>query len=313
MYKWHLEKANNKFKCPNCGAEKRFKRYVYEHNGEYIDDLVGKCDRIGSCGYHYTPKEFFQDNNIDPNSKIPANYKTITPIKTLPKRKINTMDKSLIVILMSTDSHFVKFLTTIFNQEQIDQLQEKYFMGALNKDVIFWQVDEKMELRAGKLMKYNPTTGRRAKTEHGTYWLHNLEQYNKDLPKDWKIAQCLFGEHLLAIYPLKPICLVESEKTAIIASVYFSEYNWLSTGGASQFTKERCQSLKGKTIELFPDLGMFDTWKIKATEIEKELNCKFHLNTFLEESATPEQREQGLDIADILLDNKIEINELITM
>lgn len=312
MYKWHLEKANNKFTCPKCGAEKRFKKYVYEHNGEYIDDSVGKCDRVNVCGYHYPPKEFFQDNNIDPNSKIPANYKTITPTKTLPQRKINTMDKNLIVKLMSTDSHFVKFLTTIFNQEQIDQLQEKYFMGALNKDVIFWQVDEKMELRAGKLMKYNPITGRRAKTDHGTYWLHNLEQYNKDLPKDWQITQCLFGEHLLTIYPQKPICLVESEKTAIIASSFFPQYNWLATSGANNFSEDKCLCLKGKTIELFPDLGMYDLWQKKALKIEAEHKCKFNINNFLQETSTPEQKEQGCDIADILLEREVKHSELFT-
>ena len=41
MYKWHLEKENHKFTCPHCGEKKRFKRYVYEHNGEYIDETVG--------------------------------------------------------------------------------------------------------------------------------------------------------------------------------------------------------------------------------------------------------------------------------
>lgn len=324
MYKWFLEKANNKFTCPHCGAEKRFKRYVYEHNGQYIDESVGMCDRINNCGYHYTPKQFFEDRGIDANSKILKGYNNLknnkyNQVKQNQEIKIFILDKKWITESLSNETSFVKFLETKFTKEQINEIQRLYFLGEVDncdgkeKDVIFWQVDILKRVRAGKIMKYDKITGKRLHSQEAINWVHKVKVVKEELPEDWKMTQCLFGEHLLAIYPQKPICLVESEKAAIIASVYFSEYNWLSTGGASQFTKERCQSLKGKTIELFPDLGMFDTWKIKATEIEKELNCKFHLNTFLEESATPEQREQGLDIADILLDNKIEINELITM
>jgi hypothetical protein len=30
--------------------------------GRQIADTVGRCDRESSCGYHYTPKEYFADN-----------------------------------------------------------------------------------------------------------------------------------------------------------------------------------------------------------------------------------------------------------
>ena len=28
----------------------------------YINDIVGKCNRIDKCGYHYTPPQYFTDN-----------------------------------------------------------------------------------------------------------------------------------------------------------------------------------------------------------------------------------------------------------
>ena len=324
MYKWHLEKENHKFTCPHCGEKKRFKRYVYEHNGEYIDETVGMCDRINTCGYHLTPKQFFANRGIDVNSVLPKscnNLKNNTSyqVKKKEEAKIFTIDNKWITKALSKDTSFMKFLKTKFTQEQINEIQRLYFLGGVNygddkeEDVIFWQVDILHRVRAGKIIKYDSTTGKRLHTQDAINWIHCIDTIKEELPKDWKMTQCLFGEHLLTIYPQNPICLVESEKAAIIASVYYPENNWLATGGATQFTKELCKSLKGKTIELFPDLGMFDTWKIKATEIEKELNCKFHLNTFLEENATPEQRKEGFDIADILLEEKIEINELITM
>lgn len=49
-----------------------------------------------------------------------------------------------------------------------------------------------------------------------------------------KYKLCLFGEHLLSG---KPVCIVESEKTAIIASFFYPDYDWLATGGASGANK----------------------------------------------------------------------------
>lgn len=51
------------------------------------------------------------------------------------------------------------------------------------------------------------------------------------LPADWQLSQCLFGEHLLALYQGKPVGLVESEKTAVIAAGLMPKYMWLATGG----------------------------------------------------------------------------------
>lgn len=53
------------------------------------------------------------------------------------------------------------------------------------------------------------------------------------LPADWELSQCLFGEHLLALYPGKPMGLVESEKTAVIAAGLMPKYVWVATGGRS--------------------------------------------------------------------------------
>ena len=28
----------------------------------YVNDRVGKCNRLDKCGYHYTPHQYFEDN-----------------------------------------------------------------------------------------------------------------------------------------------------------------------------------------------------------------------------------------------------------
>lgn len=65
-YRFHLQKyrPGSKTACPECGRKACFTRYVDEEAQVSFSDNVGKCDHINSCGYHYTPKEYFQDNPI---------------------------------------------------------------------------------------------------------------------------------------------------------------------------------------------------------------------------------------------------------
>lgn len=53
----------SRYHCPQCGKEE-FTRYINTDTKEYLSDRVGKCNRINHCGYHYSPKQFFQDNNF---------------------------------------------------------------------------------------------------------------------------------------------------------------------------------------------------------------------------------------------------------
>lgn len=70
----------------------------------------------------------------------------------------------------------------------------------------------------------------------------------------------MFGEHLLKQYPFKNVAIVESEKTAVICSFFWSEYIWLATGGKSQLN-DRLLVLKGRKIVAFPDVDGYQEWK----------------------------------------------------
>ena len=66
QYRYQLEKyrgRSTRHVCPQCGRKNVFTRYVdTENNNIYINDNVGKCNRLDKCGYHYTPKQYFTDN-----------------------------------------------------------------------------------------------------------------------------------------------------------------------------------------------------------------------------------------------------------
>jgi len=144
-------------------------------------------------------------------------------------------------------------------------------------------------------MLYNPANGKRIKDlEPPSDWIHSYSR----LP-NFNLEQSLFGEHLLAKDPTKTCALVESEKTAIIASVYLPQFIWLAVGGLSGLRVEKCQVLKGRNVILFPDLGGYQKWKDKLVDLAPFCNVK--ISDLLERKATSEEKNQGLDIADYLM------------
>ena len=79
-------------------------------------------------------------------------------------------------------------------------------------------------------MLYNAHSGKRVKEpfSHIT-WAHKVLNLH-----NFSLKQCFFGEHLLNEY--KPIAIVESEKTAIIASAYIPKFNWIAVGSLNNLT-----------------------------------------------------------------------------
>lgn len=60
-----------RYDCPGCGKHKIFSRYLDTQTGEHLRPSVGRCNRESNCGYHYTPKQYFEDN---PDSIAPAKH-----------------------------------------------------------------------------------------------------------------------------------------------------------------------------------------------------------------------------------------------
>lgn len=84
-YRFHLQKyrPGSKTVCPKCGRKSCFTRYVDENAQITFPNHVGKCDRINSCGYHYTPKEYFQDNPTIKETMIEQNNRSDTPSRAV--------------------------------------------------------------------------------------------------------------------------------------------------------------------------------------------------------------------------------------
>ncbi len=285
----------SRYRCPSCGKPAQFTRYIDTETGEHLSPTVGKCNRVNNCGHHEKPKQHFAENGITPNR---PQRKQITPIKKVPA--------SLIDAELFKASHkgyelnyFVTFLNNHFGADIADQLEGKYFIGTSKKwqgATVFWQIDTQGKVRTGKIMLYSPTTGKRGK--EFTYVHKEIKQ------PEFVLNQCFFGEHLLSESG-KPVAIVESEKTAIIASYFYPQFVWLASGGIDGLTAEKWKVLKGRTVTLFPDLKAFDKWKAKAQELSKI--ARVTVSEYLEQIATEAERKEGLDLADYLL--KLEIKQ----
>lgn len=302
----YLEKYTgraSRHKCPKCGDLHSFAYYLNGDTGLPIDKTVGRCNHESGCGYHYTPKQFFIDN---PKERERRNAPMIQQAMPKLQPEIGHIPFSYVEKSASYNSSFVQFLCGLFDRYSLDsptieRLMQDYALGA-TKDgsVIYWQIDFKGRVRTGKVMRYNPETGHRIKDAGGINWIHSMMKKQKLLPKDYNLAQCLFGEHLLRIYPNKAVALVESEKSALIASGIYPDYAWLASGGKSQLSIDKLKILKGRAVIMFPDVDGFEYWAGKAKEMEA-IGCKVIVSDLLERNASEEDRADKIDIADWLI------------
>lgn len=201
----------------------------------------------------------------------------------------------------SGTNHLITYLKTMLPSSAIDRIIADYRLASTpDKAIIFLQIDQDNQCRTGKIMHYDPSTGHRIKDPNKPgriNWLHSTLKRRKQLPPDWQLTQCLFGEHLLPQHPEKTVALVESEKTAIICYALMPQYLWLATGGKSQFN-HRLTALKGRKIIAFPDIDGYRTWTTKAADFPF---LDIRVSDLLEKNATPADREAHIDLADWLL------------
>ena len=297
---------STRFKCPSCEHKNSFTLYLDGNTHQPIYRTVGICNRKSKCGYHYPPKQYFMDNpnlnettskacDLHYSKPFVAKQQTVLPIGTIP---FSYVERSA-----SYQSNFVRFLCEFLTTEQISSIGDKYAIGATkNKEVIYWQIDKTGKVRTGKIMQYDRFTGKRIKHESGAIdWVHNKLKKSGTLPEDYNLQQCFFGEHLLSLNPEATVCIVESEKSALISAALLPDEIWLASGGLDNLTVDKCKVLNNRTVILYPDLNGYNKWLEKAIQIKNQCDCNISVSTLLEDISTPEAKAKGLDIADYMI------------
>jgi hypothetical protein len=152
-------------------------------------------------------------------------------------------------------------------------------------------------VHTGKIILFDENTGKRVKIPFPHInWVH--KKINKD---KYNLKQCLFGLHQLKSsiamplqYNCNTIAIVESEKTAIIMSLFIPEYKWMATGSKQNLKLQLLEPIKKENIVVYPDKGEFEDWNKKVIELQKQ-DYKIKCSSIIENS----EFETGTDLADI--------------
>ncbi|TLX76470.1 hypothetical protein E9993_06155 [Labilibacter sediminis] len=286
--RYSLEKykgRSTRYHCPQC-HQRTFTRYVDNHTNKHLSDYTGRCNRVEKCGYHFTPKMYFEKTGYEPDDfHIPASKPK--PIIKPP----SCIDKKLMQASLSNyhQNNFAIGLSKYFPEHMVLEVLQKYCVGtAKGNKTIFWQVNRLGQVRTGKVMQYNSATLKRVGYIN---WVHHIIKQ-----KDFNLKQVFFGAHLLTD-KLRPVAIAEGEKNAIFGALYYPQYNWVAVGSIEMLNVQKLNTLKGYQVTLFPDKGKaFKKW----SKIAESACFKVNVNTVLENTDLSE----GDDIADLVISIK---------
>lgn len=290
MEKISFEKKRSRVKYCPCGKSNK--------DGKFAPYL-GFEDK-GYC--HSCDKSFFPIEEIE-ESKEKGGQRPFSPP---PPKPISYIEKNYLDASLKgyDQNNFVQFLINQFGQVKAMEAVKTYNIGTSKRwpgANIFWQIDQDNKIRSGKIMLYDTSTGKR---QNKNSWVHAVLKID-----DFNLNQCFFGSHIINSDPSKSIGIVESEKTAIIASILMPKLIWLASGGKAGLKASKAEFLKDRNIILFPDLtkpgdqiNCFELWTQRAKELINEIPGIFiQVSDYLETRSTKEEKIQGLDIADYFL------------
>ena len=304
----------NCFKCFSCGAK-----------GGVVDFLMNYAKMAYPDAIRYLGKKYnIETDGVDIDYTPPPPKPAPPPLPTLelPKRIIA---KGLLSV---EDITLVKWIRTGINwdvvqRSRIDHVLNHYAVGNSQQGMaIFWLIDEKGQLRTGKMMRYTPD-GHRDRSGYNFDWIHSALSRkwvngeavyeapwpHPDLfnPDEQEMRSCYFGLHLLDKYKRKDVeqtvNIVESEKTAILMAIAYGnnvKQVWMACGGIENINRDKLKPIidQKRRIILYPDRDGIEKWRIKCEQLHYD---RVTLNT---EPVTkwwkPEDGEKA-DIADVVI------------
>ena len=287
-YRYKLKNVRPTMRCPQCGR-KSFSPYVDTQSGEILGEAIGMCSHKVSCGYHRPPTK----DDIGGNAHI-SQY-----IKDIDTRQPYLLEPSVYEGLKSNTlvDNFSVNLRGFFSNA--DEVLKKYGVvcGSIGRKYVnftgFPYIQQDGTLKSVKMMMYREDL-HRAKDEEGNgivNWLHYFQGFDKTKQK---FDACWFGEQLIDSkeYTYDYIGVVESEKTAIIATCCVPNVLWLACGSIGNKKQIIGKGLKTKKVVFFPDANGFENWR----EWVMAQRC-----ATWKVSSLPKSLSGGDDIADVLL------------
>ena len=204
---------------------------------------------------------------------------------------------------------------------------QRYFLGKTKSgQPIFWMIDD-------MLTPLDAHIG-------SSVWMSSLLKTREPLIASWQVTHCLFGLHLLchteitetteilsvqkalseiseipvcdkksvesvrSVCHKKTVCVVETEKSAVILSELLPEYVWMAYATTAHLSPEFFAPLQGHKVILFPrtdpTLSTYLFFKDLAALVRQRYGLDITVDSTLENRATPDQKSRCIDLVDFL-------------
>ena len=309
--------ARNCFKCFTCEAK-----------GGPVEFLMRHCHMTFPDAIRWLGRKYcIETDNIAPDYVPPPPKPKPPPLPmlTLPMSMVTQRERDY------NRDNLVRWLTTGINwdgaqRHRITEMLAAYHIGhsrarydymerpwgqSTHDYTVFWEIDDRQQVRTAKMMKYKPD-GHRDRDSYANFtWFHALlrkprikrdqcgnaitERKTADdgtaseVPvmvqpfrhifdeERQTVEHCLFGLHLIDTYGRQAtVCIVESEKTALLMAIAYGNHAlnvWMACGGEGNLTRERLAPIinRRRRIILYPDRDGIEKWQQKAREIGYDL------------------------------------------
>lgn len=250
------------------------------------------------------------------------------PTPTPKPEKLVTMPLDVVATMAErvTDTALARYLCSLFDPAAVKRTLAAYMVGGTEppyhndaENVGLW-TSYPLISAAGvvvdcKLMGYR-ADGHRAKRADGSgllgWWLRCTKQLGDGCTRAPWVC---FGDHLAAsVDPADPVNVVESEKTAIMAVLYFGGY-WVAVGSLGFLTADRLAAHKRRKMIVYPDIDGAKQWTAKAKTL-REAGFNVVMDKWCYDMATkltaagliPQKSDLG-DVIDYLAANRIYLDD----
>lgn len=220
---------------------------------QILEQLENKCFvsewylKTSTINYLNSECKYFNTDEVNFVNEV---KKTKAPEPTNPSfHSLELLDK--MYFENPINDNLIEFLKTKFTKDEVFKAMQNYFITGTNhfwnNATVFWQINHKEQIQGAKVMLYNKNNGKRIKEPYNHInWLHKATK-----EPDFKLCQCLFGLHRINEDYQKTIAIVESEKTAIVMSIFLPDFIWLATGSKGNFKFELLEPLKKEMLLRF--------------------------------------------------------------
>jgi hypothetical protein len=321
MYRYTLTNKRRS-DCPFCFKKGKYSAYIDTKTGELAPIEYGMCS---SCTQTKRPPDnYIGGESVHDDNNIFGYYEADTVHMNL----INSFYKPEFYVR----NNFIEGLKKRFGKEPVKRVVDLFKLGRFaDSGIIFPYLYTDTHASTAKIMFYDDDLHRikEGKKSYPRY-LHNLDYQTDgywrydfkdyDIDEDgneyiipFKLKLCLFGHHQVINDRQKTICLVESEKTAIIMSIVLPEYIWVASGGKTLIQDYKFLYFTGRKCLVFPDLSEDDNvyiyWLDKLTYYNRKYGYDFEIVDYYSDFLHNDiellrycKCEGKFDIADFVLD-----------